>query len=87
MVIREFTDFLLERNDAITNAAYQLAVELVCAHNVVEWDMSVISDIISSVEKILISNEYDVCYPYYGDDETPCPNVGDCCNPNCQFKY
>lgn len=88
--MKNFEDVLIEKNDEIDNAAYNLAVALVRANNpgeaeaILPWDMSIIGEIVDAAEEILQKKGYKTCHPYYCDEgEISCPESGTCSNPNC----
>lgn len=87
--MKNFEDVLIEKNDEIDNAAYNLAVALVRANNpdeaekVLPWDMFTIGEIVHAVEVILNQIGHKTCLPYYVGGDIPCSESGTCSNPNC----
>lgn len=91
--MKDFEKILMDRNDAIANAAYQLAVELVRGNQIctdekiIPWDMSYIGEIIGAAEEELQKRGYKTCNPYYCDEgQIPCPESGTCDNPTCPYS-
>lgn len=72
-----FDDFLAERNDALDNAAYGLALKMLGLGNCPDsetafpWNMEIIGAILESSEKILKTHGFVVCWPYY-EGGKPC---------------
>ena len=92
MKAERFQKFLEEKNDAIYQAAFDLACAIASkeaeAEDVpLEWDMSFIGEIADAAEAVLKNAGLRVCYPYLeGNDETPCPMGKDCSTKDCPFR-
>lgn len=81
---RKFEDFLCDRSDEIDNAAYALLAALVgCG---LDWNMGIAFAPIDAAETELQIVGYDVCRPYYCDENRiPCYRSGTCKNKICMF--
>lgn len=82
-------DFFIAKNDRLDNIAYDLACNLASPNLEsvkLEWDMSVICDILDAAEEILKRHSIQCCYPYYAENEVPCPLSGECTHPDCILK-
>lgn len=76
-----FDDFLVERNDEL----YEIAADLMAKitnYKTQMWDISVIAPIVEAAEEVAS----DACYPFFGDNETPCYLTGECRREECLFK-
>lgn len=92
--MRNFEDYLCERNDTIDNTAYQLIVALTAEDPdgpleydpaAPDWDMAMIGEVTDAAKEIIMAKIGHICHPFYSDD-IPC-YLGDCCdNPHCIFK-
>ena len=86
-----FEDFLTERNDAIDNASYALAVTLLrlnpslADEEILPWDMEIIGSINESVQRILEEHGHPVCWPYH-EDAIPCYQTTACEKTDCLLK-
>lgn len=81
MNIRDcFDDFLVERNDEI----YELAADLLAklSGKMHLYDIAQIAPVVDAAESVLS----DACYPFFGEDETPCYLTGECKREDCLFK-
>lgn len=89
---QNFENFLTERNDELDNAAHALAVLMLSAkdtpptENEFPWNMEIIGDILESTVDILAEHGHHACWPYHGDDDTPCYALDDCKHNHCPFK-
>ncbi|WP_313529273.1 hypothetical protein [Anaerotignum sp.] len=87
-----FKDFLIEHNDELDNAAHELALMMLSTDGMspskeeLPWTMEIIGSILEHTGSILKSKGYHICWPYYGDDDTPCYVLHDCNHKNCPFK-
>ncbi len=87
----DFDDFLIERNDTLDNAAYDLALEMLhlkeqpASESKFPWNMEIIGGILESVQEILQSHRYAVCWPYREDD-VPCCQTTACTKTDCLLK-
>lgn len=87
----KFEQYLCERGDKLDNAAHEFLSIL--ARKEIDWDISIIREVIDYAASILQSNNIRACDPYYttvaGDngEEIPieCCNLGDCCR-NCPLR-
>ena len=90
---QRFEDFLVERNDAIDNAAYFLALTMLYEGgkfpegDEFPWSMEIIGAILESTTKVLEEHGHHACWPYHGnDDDTPCYVLDDCKHKDCPLK-
>lgn len=89
--VAAFDAFLVERNDAIDNAAYGLALEMLHLRGKPDsemafpWNMEIIGTILESTQGILESHGYAVCWPFREEDE-PCCQTASCAKTNCLLK-
>lgn len=89
---QDFEDFLVERNDELDNAAHGLALLMLSANGTplaedeFPWNMEIIGDILESTAGILKEKEHHICWPYHGDDNTPCYALDDCKHKCCPFR-
>jgi hypothetical protein len=87
-----FEDFFIQRNDALDNVAHNLAQLMLSADGVLPdekafpWNMEIICTILDHVEAVLNEKGYCTCWPYHGDDDTPCYILGECRHKDCRFK-
>lgn len=83
-----FESYLVNKNDEIDNAAFELINAFVHKGTAtdIEWDMEIISEIEGAVENILTSRCFGVCHPFYCDDDIPCYRSEDCGNAECPFR-
>ena len=75
-----FDDFLVERNGEIYELAADLLRKLECSGRIYEIDK--IAPVVEVAESVLS----DACYPFFGDNETPCYLTGECKREDCLFK-
>lgn len=81
MNIRDcFDDFLVERNSEIYELAADLLRKLEDNERIYEIDK--IAPVVDAAESVLS----DACYPFFGEDETPCYLTGECKREDCLFK-
>lgn len=90
MTKENFEAFLLERNDAVDNAAYQFLLLLRQneqsgeAETVLPWSMELIGELVEQAQSILHEASFPNCWPFY-ENEIPCMQTDSCKNPNCPF--
>lgn len=86
----EFDDFVTDKCDLIDNAAYELlqaiAAETPYSVGTVEWDYSIIGEVIDYAESLMNKKGERTCHPYFVDDQVPCYLDEDCTSSNCPFK-
>lgn len=88
----EFEEYLVWKNDEIDNAAYALSVALLrtdpkkTVQEILPWDMELLASITEATMKVLLKRGKEVCWPYYGENETPCLFSGDCIMQHCYLK-
>ena len=86
-----FEHFLVERNDELDNAAYDLALKMLMINNqpdcepVFPWNMEIIGAMLESTLEILEEHGYAVCWPYHEDD-VPCYQTATCKKAACSLK-
>ena len=88
-----FRDFLTDRNDILSNSAYQFLVLLcntgdaknVCSDNLLPRDAQLIDSLLEYAEAKVL-REYSTCWPFYEDDDIPCYRGKDCKHPSCPFR-
>lgn len=92
--MRNFEDYLCERNDMIDNAAYQLIGVLTaeapgglleCDPAIPDWDMEIIGEVVDAVKEILMEKVGYTCHPFHSD-EVPCYLTDECDNKYCVFN-
>lgn len=92
VVHKDFEDFLMERGDKIDNAAFDLLFML--SGKTLDWDISIIRELVEYAEQILKEKDIPFCDPYYetpseqqtSTDGEPCTTNG-CENcKDCMFK-
>lgn len=89
--VASFNDFLVERNDAIDNAAYGLALEMLHlrdkpdSETAFPWNMEIIGAILESTQGVLASYGYAACWPFREED-VPCFQTASCAKNNCPLK-
>lgn len=89
---QSFEDILVERNDALDNAAHGLALLMLSANGTspnegeFPWNMEIIGAILDAAGAVLKEKGYDVCWPYYENDDTPCYVLDDCKHKDCPLK-
>ena len=90
---REFEDFLVNKNDRIDNAAFELINALVDPteydeeETAFDWNMEHIGEVVDMVSTYLEEVGFKVCRPYYeGDDRTPCFKCESCTNEACEMR-
>lgn len=88
-----FVDYLERKNDRIDNAAHELACAILDKdpigsdrETVLPWNMEIIGQITDFVTDLLSQRSLPACHPYFGDNDTPCFDCGDCKNADCPFK-
>lgn len=87
----QFEHFLMERNDELDNAAYDLALKMLDLDNQPDrekafpWDMEIIGAMLESSQEILEEHGYAVCWPYHEDD-VPCHQTATCKKAVCSLK-
>ena len=90
--VQGFESFLIERNDALDNAAHELALSLLITKDMPPnedaflWSMEIIGAILESTAAILKEHGHHTCWPYYGDNEMPCYALDDCKHQCCPLK-
>lgn len=84
----DFESYLINKNDEIDNSVFALINAFVRkdGDTDVKWNMEVIGEIEEVVEDILTSRYFDICHPFYSDDNIPCYKSDDCWNEACLFK-
>ena len=88
---RYFDDFLVERNDELDNAAYDLALKMLDLDNQPDhetafpWNMEIIGAMLESAQEILEEHGFAVCWPYHEDD-VPCCQSATCKKTICSLK-
>ena len=101
-----FEDFLVEKNDMVDYAAHRLLAAL-CTENAgdvdeyiesgdaeksgLEWDQSIIGEVVTYAETLLQRRGIGTCHPYYEEDEdgsvtVPCYIGTDCKNARCAMR-
>lgn len=86
---RGFEDFLTERGDIIDGAAFDLLFAL--SGKTLEWDISIIRELVEYAEQILKEKDVPFCDPYYESSDAdieskPCA-INGCENcKDCMFK-
>lgn len=82
-----FESYLVNKNDEIDNAAFELINAFVHkgTDTDIEWNMEIIGEVEEAVEDVLTSRCFGICHPFYCD-EVPCYKSEDCGNTNCPFK-
>lgn len=86
-----FRGFLEKRNDALDNAAYQLALLMLNGQNAddpeqaLPWNMEIVGRILENTASVLDRAGYPPCWPYY-EEETPCVWTQSCAKKVCPFK-
>lgn len=89
--VRNFDDFLVQRNDELDNGAYELALKMLCLENLPNnetkfpWNMEIIGALLESTQNILEEHGYAVCWPYHEED-VPCYQTAACKKPDCLLK-
>lgn len=87
----QFEHFLVERNDELDNAAYDLALKMLDLDNqpnrekAFPWSMEIIGAMLESAQEILEEHGYAVCWPYHEDD-VPCCQSATCKKTICSLK-
>lgn len=78
--MRNFEDYLCDRNDLIDNTSYDLICALTAKNHhgdqeedigTPDWDMKIIGEVVDAVEEVLQEKVGHTCHPYYCE-ETPC---------------
>ena len=64
--MKDFDDYLCQREDDVDNAAYALLCAV--ANRQLDWDLSIIRPLVEEVANILEDLEIGSCVPYYDDD-------------------
>lgn len=88
---RNFDDFLVERNDELDNAAYELALKMLGLENLSDnetkfpWNMEIICAMLERTQSILEEHGYAVCWPYHEED-VPCYQTATCKKAGCLLK-
>lgn len=92
--MRNFEEYLCDRNDLIDNTSYQLICSLTARNHhgdqredigTPDWNMEIIGKVNEAVEAVLLESVGHICHPFYCDG-IPCYLTGDCSNPYCLFK-
>jgi len=93
--MRDFENYLCERNDLIDNAVYDVIRAMTASDinydertdpAIPDWNMSAIGEIGDIAEAIILEKVGHTCHPYYTEDEVPCYLDEDCKNKYCVFR-
>lgn len=88
---RDFEDFLIERNDELDNAAYELTLNMLCLDSRHDnerkfpWNMEIIGSILEHTQQLLEAHGYPACWPYHEND-MPCYQTASCKKEGCLMK-
>jgi len=84
--MKDFENYLVQKNDEIDNAAFDLINALQNKGNggEIEWSMEIIGEVTCAVEALL-AEKYDPCHPFHSDD-SPCYMTDECKSKDCPFK-
>lgn len=70
-------------DNVLAKETIRLAEDILKEHKVLsgkplEWDMSIIGDIVETAEKTINDAGIQTCHPFFTDDEVPCVNTNEC---------
>lgn len=89
----KFENFLVNKNDRIDNAAFELIDALVDTtecdeeESAFEWNMEYIGEVVDLIKSYLSEKGFETCHPYYEDDDRiPCFKGKSCTNACCKMR-